>query len=243
MKRVGDSTNCSFAVRACWEILSCNFFVSLRSVGEMHKIVSSTLLVLLVALASTASTSDQKAACHSTGFEANLSAGERFEHELGEGIWFSAFPDTGRWTLRIGPGREQADRFDIGWSLDFSWNENWELGSSHAGNAQTAMRASPRRLWFLVREADYRRLRAAQRQEMSSNTRVNYSKEFSKDVLKSIPKALAEVAILDYRLNGSKEDIVSATLSVKVVAPTTFPLRNAAPCECPKGFTKSKRAR
>jgi hypothetical protein len=51
------------------------------------------------------------------------------------------------------------------------------------------------------------------------------------------------VAILDYRLNGSKEDIVSATLNVKVVAPTTFPLRNAAPCECPKGFTKSKRAR
>jgi len=137
----------------------------------MHKIVSSTLLVLLVALASTASTSDQKAACHSTSFEANLSAGERFEHELGKGIWFSAFPDKGRWTLRIGPGREQADRFDIGWSLDFSWNETWELGSSHAGNAQTAMRASPRRLWFALGEADLGRLRAAQQQEISSDSR------------------------------------------------------------------------
>jgi hypothetical protein len=202
----------------------------------------SLVALLLVTFALVTSTSAQRRSCHSTVFEAHLSGGNRYEHELGKDIWFSAFPDKGRWTMRVGPGREQTHRFDVGWSLDWSWNEDWELGSTHGRTSEAAMRSSPRRLWFALSEADYRRLIAARRQELSSDSRVVFSKESFEDAKKSISKGLAEVSILDYSLSDTEENIVSATLRVKVVTPTSFPLTNSAHCECPSEFSKPKSA-
>lgn len=180
----------------------------------------------------------QEQRCQSFSFKAELSENESFLRELGGGIWFTVYPADGSWTIRIGPGREPKGPFDIGWSLDWAWTPEWQLGPTHDHDADAAMKFSPRHLWFAVADKEYQRLRASQRRELSSDSKVVESGEHdSGKVVAEIQKGLATVVISEYRLSEVKKekgrDVVSATLTVTVNTPSSFPLVGAVPHTCP----------
>lgn len=99
------------------------------------------------------------------------------------------------------------------------------------------MKSSPRELWFAVSKSDLQRLRTAQFRQTSSNSRVAFSGESDPGkVIAEIPKGLASVSILDYRLTesetGKRREIVSVAFKVTVQVPAGFPLLNGVPATC-----------
>jgi hypothetical protein len=186
--------------------------------------------------------------CMAVSFSASVSGTEKYVREIGGGLWFTVYGDTlnpgGSWTMRIGEGQSQTERFDIGWSLGRGWTENWELGPTRGRDAEAAMKLSPRLLWFAISKSDLERLRAAQYRQISSNSRVIFSGESDPNkVIASIPKGLVSVSIIEYRLTepemGKKREVVSVAFSVTVTVPTGFPLLDGVSATCPS-FSLSK---
>jgi len=178
--------------------------------------------------------------CQSSSFSATVSGTDRYTKEIGYGLWITVYPDSlypgGSWTVRIGEGDSPKERFDLGWSLARAWNPEWELGPAGI-DAETAMKLSPRQLWFAVSYRDLRRLREAQFRQTSSDSRIAFSGESDPDkVIEAIPKGLASVRISDYRLSEPKKDgrraILAITFAVTITVPADFPLLGGVPNEC-----------
>jgi len=157
-------------------------------------------------------------------------------------MWFTVFSDSiypgGSWTMRIGDGKNPRERLDIGWAFNRGWTENWELGATRGRDAETAMKSSPRQLWFATTKIDFDRLREAQYRQASSDSRVSFSGGSDPgNVISIIPKGLASVSIVDYRLSepeaGNRREVVSVAFKVTIIVPASFPLSNGVPAACP----------
>jgi len=184
----------------------------------------------------------QVKACRSVSFAGSVNGTDTFVHEIGGGVWFTVFSDSiypgGWWTMRIGEGKNPQKRYDIGWGLKRGSPSEWELGADDKHDAETAMKSSPRELWFAVSRNDVTRLRAAQYRQTSSDSRVAFTGENDPGkVIASIPKGLASASIIDYRLtepeSGKKRELASVSFRVTVAVPVSFPLLNGLPASCP----------
>ena len=180
--------------------------------------------------------------CHSVSFTASVSGTETIAREIGGGLWFTVFSDSiypgGGWTMRIGEGQNPKERLDIGWGLNRAWMADWELGPTQGRDADTAMKLSPRQLWFAVSKSDLRQLREAQFKQTSNDSRVAFTGENDPGkVIASIPKGLASVSIIDYRLTepetGKKRQVASVSFKVTLAVPASFPLLNGVSAACP----------
>jgi hypothetical protein len=202
------------------------------------------LLAIILALVGGTSSSlhSQVNACRSVSFSGFVNGTDTFAHEIGGGIWFTVFSDSiypgGSWTMRIGEGKNPQERYDIGWGLKRGLPPEWELGADYKHDAETAMKSSPRELWFAVSRSDVTRLRAAQYRQTSSDSRVAFANESDPGkVIAEVPKGLASVSIVDYRLTeadtGKRREIVSVAFNVTVIVPQGVPLLNGVPAACP----------
>lgn len=178
--------------------------------------------------------------CHSVSFAASVSGTETFAREIGGGLWFTVFSDTiypgGGWTMRIGEGQNPKERLDIGWALNRAWIADWELGPTQGRDADTAMKASPRQLWFALSKSDLKRLREAQYRQTSNDSRVAFTGEIDPGkLIAEIPKGLVSVSIVEYRLSEADKNrgLASVALRVTIVVPGSFPLLNSVPASCP----------
>ena len=175
--------------------------------------------------------------CDSVTFAAKLTPNQKFKYNIGNDIWFIAYPDKAYWTIKIGPGREPNEPLDIGWSLDGGWNPEWQLGPTRGLDAKAAMEYSPRRLWFATNEKDFKRLKDAQFRALSSDSYVAFGGENDPGkVIAEIPKGMAEVTISGFHVTDPKDgkrEVDSASLMVRIILPHTFQLQGAKPSSCP----------
>ena len=174
---------------------------------------------VFVAAILTTSVCGQSLACKQKSFEAKVSGGERFKHDIGAGLELVLDPYKNHegWTMRVSPHGSNTDwSYPVNLPLD---GEAQSLGSGWGVSAQEQLSGTAR-LRFVLNASDFARY-----SKLADDVRRSSAPSAAGDFIAELKKGIFGSIVLthfQHETEGSTDSIKWVTFTARITVPESF---------------------